>query len=122
MNRFPPRNRRNASSETLSRLWAEFPAERESLRPYVDRAKSYRNECGCAMGGKFAVAAFAVLILYGFAYHGFRVEHWLLDAAKAVGCLWGAALLGKLMGIGLARIRLVLLGRELRSRYRMQGG
>jgi len=50
MNRFPPRNRRNASSETLSRLWAEFPAERETLRPYVDRAKSYRNECGCAMG------------------------------------------------------------------------
>jgi hypothetical protein len=122
MNRFSPKNRRNPSSEILSRLWAEFPAERESLRPYADRAKSYRNDCGCAMGGKFTLAALAGLILYGFAYHGFRVEHWLLETAKAVGCLWGAALLGKLTGIGLARIRLARLGRELRSRYRMQGG
>ena len=125
-NRIVPHPRRNprrryAASETLSHLWAAFPAERESLRAYVDRAKSYRNECGCATGGMFVVAAIALLIFYGFVYRGFSVEHWLLDSVSAVACLFAAAIVGKMFGIGLARVRLMLLGRELRNRYQARG-
>lgn len=121
-NRISPTVRRNTSwqyaySDTLSHLWATFPAERETLRAYVDRAKAYRNDCGCTLGGIFVVVTLAILILYGFGYRRLSVGHLLLDAVWATACLCSAALLGKMMGIGLARIRLMLLGRELRSRY-----
>jgi hypothetical protein len=72
------------------------------------------------MGGIFVVGALALLILYGFVYRGFSIEHWLRDAVGAAACLCGAALIGKLIGIGLARARLMFLGRELRRRYRLQ--
>jgi len=83
----------------------------------MDRAKSYQNDCGCAMGGFLVVITFAVLILYGFVNRLFDVQHLLHDAVSAAACLLGAAILGKLMGIGFSRIRLVLLGRELLRRY-----
>ena len=115
-------SRRYAASETLSHLWATLPAERETLRVYVERAKAYRNDCGCAVGGICVVATLAMLILYGFVYRRFDVEHWLLETISATVCLFGAGLLGKMMGIGLARIRLILLGRDLRNRYPVRGG
>ena len=114
--------RRYAASDLLRHLWAEFPAERDGLRIYVDRAKSYRNDCGCAMGGFFVVAALLGLLLYGFGYGGFSADQWLLDAAQTAAGLLGAMFIGKITGIGFARIRLVLLGRELRSRYRLREG
>lgn len=107
----------SAAHATLNYLWTALPAERENLRPYVGRAKSYRNDCGCTMGGIFVVGTLALLILYGLVFRGFDVQHWLLDMISAAACLLGAALIGKMIGIGLARIRLMLLGRDLRTRY-----
>ena len=34
----------------LERLWHALPNERDRLRPYVEKAKAYRNECGCVTG------------------------------------------------------------------------
>ena len=115
------RTRRYDSFEILRHLWVAFPAEHETLRVYGNRAKSYRNDCGCAMGGVFVVITLAVLILYGFVYHLFDLRHLLHDAVSAVACLFSAAILGKLVGIGIARTRLVLLGRELLRRYSSWG-
>jgi hypothetical protein len=112
---------RSAASEILRYRWVANPAEREALRSYVDRAKAYRNECGCAMGGTFVAATLVTLILYGFLFRQFTIEHWFLDAVVSAACLFGAAFLGKTTGIGLARFRLMLLGRELRLRYSVQG-
>ena len=116
------RFRRYAASEFLNRLWTSLPAERETLRRYAARAKSYRNECGCAMGGAFIAVTLTALILYGLVYRGFSWDHWLIDLVSATACLFGASILGKMLGIGLARIRLILLGRELHRRYRGTGG
>jgi hypothetical protein len=69
------------------------------------------------MGAIFVIATLAILVFYGFVFHGFSIQHWLTDALWAAGSLLGSAMLGKLAGIGLARIRLVLLVREVRNRY-----
>jgi hypothetical protein len=109
--------RTSGAHATLNYLWTAFPSESENLRPYIERAKAYRNDCGCTLGGIFVVGTFAALILYGFVFRGFELRHWLIDTVSAAACLLGAALVGKMTGIGLARIRLILLGHELRTRY-----
>lgn len=103
---------------TLERLLQSLPADRENLRPYVDRAKVYRNECGCSMGGAFMVISLGLLI-----------TRFLLDGIGKgnvlIGLFWGtlfvfsASLIGKLIGIGVARIRLALLYRHLHRIYPM---
>jgi hypothetical protein len=113
--------RRYAASEILRHLWEAFPGEHDTLRGYVARAKAYRSECGCATGGAFTVAAIVGLLFYAFAYRGFRIEHWLADTVLALIGVVGAAVTGKLAGVGFARLRLALLGRELRRRYDVRG-
>lgn len=113
--------RRNGASEVLRFLWDAFPTEHDTLSRYVARAKAYRNECGCATAGGATLAAILGLLVYRFALHGFRIEHWLADTVLAVIIVAGAAVTGKLAGIGFARLRLELLGRELRRRYNVQG-
>lgn len=111
---------RYAASEVLGHLWIAFPAERKTLLEYADRAKSYRSDCGCAVGGAFVVATLALLVLYGLAFHEFTLGHWLRDTLFGIASLLAAAFAGKIAGIGIARMRLVLLGRELRKRFHMQ--
>jgi hypothetical protein len=103
--------------DLLRYLWMAVPTEREILRGYAEKAKSYRNDCGCAVGGFFVAAAMATIIVYGFVFSKFELNHWFMDAIQAIVCLVGAAFVGKLAGIGYARFRLVLLGRRLRLRY-----
>ncbi len=107
---------------TLERLLHSFPEERESLRPYVDRAKAYSNECGCSMGGAFMVGSLGLLILYGLLFNGFGRGNLLTDALWGTAFVFGAGIVGKLTGIGIARIRLAMLYRHLRIRYHMEGG
>jgi uncharacterized integral membrane protein len=92
-------------------LWAALPGEREALRPYIDRAKSYRNDCGCAVAGICVLLTLAILIFVGRGHRSFSLQHALVDVALAIACLLVAAVAGKLVGVGLARIRLALLGR-----------
>jgi hypothetical protein len=110
-----------SASRILTRVWVASPEERAVLRGYLDRVKVYRNECGCALGGVFGALVLLVLIVYDFGYGGFSLQHWFNDTARAIACLFAAVLIGKATGIGVARIRLVLLGRELRARYGAQG-
>jgi hypothetical protein len=114
-------SRRYLAIEILDELWATSPAERDSLRPYVDLAKKFRNECGCAQGGAFGTLALVLIVLYGFVYGGFTIEHAIVDIAMALAVFLCAVFTGKTMGIGIARIRLFLLGQALRRHYCVRG-
>jgi hypothetical protein len=72
------------------------------------------------MSAVFVVATLATLVVYLFAYRGFGIDHWLRDVAVAVVSVFAAATVGKLIGVGIARARLLLLGRELRRRYALR--
>jgi len=105
----------------LDELWRTRPSERGNLSPYAARAKAYRNECGCAMGAAFFGASLLFLIVRGAALHFEANGHRLSALFYATLLMLGAAMLGKTVGIGIARIRLLLLHRELRIRYCLSG-
>jgi VIT1/CCC1 family predicted Fe2+/Mn2+ transporter len=109
------------AGDTLELLLYSFPEERQRLRPYVDRAEAYRNECGCSMGGAFLLGSLGLLILYAFLFEGFAGSNVLNGVLRASAFVFGAAVAGKLTGIGIARIRLALLYRQLRITYNVEG-
>jgi hypothetical protein len=108
-----------SSESVLEQIWKTSPDEREKLRPYVERAKSYRNECGCEMGGVFFTGAVVIVILDLFLIHGISGGGWLTGALRGSAFVFCASLLGKAIGIGVARLRLALMYKELRHQYRI---
>lgn len=91
------------------------------LQTYVYRAKTYRDACGCAMGGVFFLLALGSSITYAVLHHQLSTENGLMKGIFLIAASCGAALLGKIVGIGVARLRLFLLERELLRRYPMMG-
>lgn len=106
----------------LDQLWRTHPSEREELRPYAEKARAYRNECGCSMGAAFFSASIVILVIRSAVFHFAVNGRWFMVIVHAIVLMLGAAILGKLVGIGVARIRLLLLYRDLRNRYRVRGG
>ncbi len=83
---------------------------------YVDKIKKYRKECGCSMGGLFVIISLAGYVAYTWSvFH----EVSLFSAAKiiftGIVIVFVAGLVGKITGIYLAKIKLLLLYRSLRS-------
>jgi hypothetical protein len=105
----------------LEGLLHSFPEERETLLRHVDRAKAYKNECGCSMSGAFLVGSLGFLILYGFLFSALDGRHLVTNALWGTAFVFGAGIVGKLTGIGIARLRLALLYRHLRITYHVEG-
>lgn len=108
----PERGRRQ---DILERLLTAFPERREALLPYVERAKRYRNDCGCAMSGAFLIAAILAVAAWTLRHGGVGRPGPLAGLALAVAFVFGAGVAGKLLGVGVARLRLALLYRALRG-------
>jgi hypothetical protein len=106
----------------LDQLWHTHSSDREELRPYAEKARAYRNECGCSMGAAFFSATIVILVIRSAVFHFAVNGWWFMAIVHAIVLMLGAAILGKLVGIGVARIRLLLLYRDLRNRYRLRGG
>jgi hypothetical protein len=70
------------------------------------------DECGCTMGGIFLVAATILAIAYFIIAGGLTIGSALL----AIAVVFVASLVGKAIGLGLARIRLLRLRRVLSAR------
>ncbi len=101
-------------ARALHQLLQTFPEQRQHLLAQLGRIQALASECGCAMGAIFALAAIALLAGWAIRVDGFSVGRWLLvtPAAAAFVLLSGAT--GKLLGIGVARLRLAALNRRLR--------
>ena len=84
------------------------------------RAGRYRTECGCAMGGAFLVAALvgwiAHVIEEGHFDAGHLVRQMLVGALIVITC----SIAGKGIGIGIARLRYVVICRRIHRLYRME--
>jgi hypothetical protein len=105
------------SESVLDRLLRSLPDERERLRPYVDRAKALSSEFGCSMGGAIMVAALALVIGYEVPHGGPGRGHVIVGLLRDAAIVFSAGIAGKLIGLGIARVRLAWLYRELRVRY-----
>jgi hypothetical protein len=113
--------RSTGNAAILERLWRRLPHERENLRPHIEKARSYRNECGCAMGGVFLIAALVLVTLDGVFFHRLSGRGWFTEALRGSAVVFGAGIFGKAIGIGFARTRLALVYRTVRIRYHGMG-
>jgi hypothetical protein len=104
------------------RLWLALPHERPTLQPYVEKATAFRNECGCTMGGIFIVTMFVCLIMDRLYFHEISGAGWITTLLRGIALVFGASILGKLIGIAIARLRLAWVHRELRLRYPTERG
>jgi hypothetical protein len=109
------------SGDILERLLAARPDRRDALRPYVRKVKALRNECGCAMSGAFLVGAIGLLIVHYLFLPDIVRLSLLGEVLAGTAFVIGAGMIGKAVGIGIARLRLALLYRGLRNRYRGEG-
>ncbi len=106
--------------DILEHLLRAHPEEHKRLQPYVHRAKIYYNECGCAMSGAFFVSAALLVPAIEVWRHGFFQG----GPARLLSCaafVLGAAIAGKFVGIAIARVRLALLYRDLRTQFALHG-
>ncbi len=91
------------------------------MLPYVNQAKQYSTECGCAMGAKFLAVALGIFVIYFISAHNFEFINILKQLALGMLFLFAASTAGKFIGIGLARIRLAMLYRQLAQKFPNQG-
>src|SRR5205823_12877452 len=70
------------------------------------------TECGCNMGGIFFAVAVPLVVTYFLIAGGLSLGSGLL----AIGFIFVASVVGKLIGLSLARIRMLLLRRILAVR------
>jgi hypothetical protein len=112
-------SRTTARLEQLLRL---HPEDQERLRPYVDRAKRYSNECGCSMGGAFLVAALVSVLAYDLRAGRLDGAGPVITILIQAMLVLVAGMLGKLVGVAVARIRLAVMYRELAVRHPVGGG
>lgn len=107
----------NQSLLAIEQVLQALPADGEERRIRLARARAYAAECGCSLAGVFLLLSAALVALYGI------ISGSLSRADALVGTLvvFGASIVGKLLGIGVARLRLALLARYIIARYRSEG-
>jgi hypothetical protein len=106
----------------LQRLLRSRPEARTRLQPYVRRAKAYHNECGCSMSGAFLVTAVLLAFIHRVYSGNPGQTGFITEVAIYAAFVLSAGFVGKLAGISIARIRLVLLYRDLRNLFPLDGG
>jgi hypothetical protein len=83
---------------------------------YMDKIKKYSNECGCAMGGVFTIIAALFYVWYVVStIHDFSLFMMAKIIFFGMISILAAGLCGKIIGIAVARIKLLLLLHSLKS-------
>jgi len=85
--------------------------DQQTKAVYRKRAEKYFNDCGCSLGAFFLVAALAFLV-----FHWLYFGEPFLSSFTSTLLVFPAAILGKLLGIGIGRIRLFVLFKKLSRR------
>jgi len=105
----------------IDTLLNSFPNDREEILLYVDRVMKYRYERGCSLGAKFLLAAIGIFLIYFFHSHDFGLANLLKEIPLGLLFIFTSSIIGKLIGIGIARLRLALLYRYLIGKYHLLG-
>jgi|SRR5882762_2662021 len=105
----------------IENLLNSLPNDREEILPYIDRVKKYSHECGCSLGAKFLVASIGIFLIYFFHANDFAIANLLKQIFLGILFIFTSSIAGKLIGIGIARIRLALLCKYLIGKYHLPG-
>jgi hypothetical protein len=87
---------------------SKLEIDEETKAGYKQKAKKYFNECGCSLSAFFFIAALAFSICYWLFFSKSFLPSW-----ASILFIFSAAILGKLIGIGIGRIKLFVLVKKL---------
>jgi hypothetical protein len=102
------------TARTVDGLIARLPPDDPVTSALQARAARYGRACGCSTGALFLVVS-ALLVVAYFAAGG---EPDVLTAVAGLGFVAVATIVGKLVGMSLATLRLRLLRRTIDRRLR----
>ena len=95
--------------------------EGQDKEKYKYKIKKYKNECGCSMGGIFSILSMLFFIFYTFfIFKNLSLFEVLKVVIGSIAITIIAGLIGKIIGILLARIRLLLLYRFLIQHFKVK--
>ena len=86
------------------------------------RLEKYQHDCGCGMGAAFFIASIVLYLSYLLLMPGATGIGIVHGTVIGVITAFASSLSGKLLGVGIARIRLTLLIRSLQTKRHTQGG
>lgn len=96
----------NKTPLKIERLLKEFSYEKLDKGFYLEKSKNLSNECGCLLAGIFLVVSTIILISYIFLISNINL---LKTISIGLLLVFLSAVIGKLLGIGIAKVRLLLL-------------
>jgi hypothetical protein len=105
------------TTHAVDTLLARLPAEHPEKAALQARAVEYSQECGCTMGAAFLAGALLLALIYLTAVGGFGFRTGVASATFVLV----AALSGKLTGLLLATLKLMLLRRSISQKLRHEG-
>jgi hypothetical protein len=91
---------------------AQRPERDPGIAELRSRVASLASDCGCSMGGIFLAAALTGAAIYFLIAGGLGLSSGLL----ALAFVFAASVIGKLVGLAVARIRMLRLRRMLAAR------
>jgi len=103
---------RGRTAIAIEALLENLPEDDAEKAVLTARARVYAQECGCAMGGSFLAAALAMTLIYVVITRDLSVR----TCIASIALIFVASVLGKVTGIWLAWVKLVLLRRSLARR------
>jgi hypothetical protein len=95
-----------------------IPNDRADKISYVEKIKKYRNECGCSMGAIFSTLSVVLALIYLVLFLNQVNANIIKTGIATVLCIFISGITGKLIGIGIARIKLVMLYRSIFLKYK----
>ncbi|MGH2566151.1 MAG: hypothetical protein ACRDE5_16655 [Ginsengibacter sp.] len=103
-----------ANTNNIKNKFRSLP--QEATAPYLDKIKKYSDECGCSLGAKFSVSALLLFIFYLLKFADVRSLHITGDILYGLLFIFISGGAGKLIGIGISRIKLFFLYKSILSK------
>lgn len=103
---------------TINSVLNAIPDNEIDRGRYAEKIKKYSTECGCRMGAAFLFAAAGISFYWLFFHIGWENIHLLQFTWQGCLFIFSSALLGKALGIGIARIKLFILYYSLTKKHK----
>ncbi|WP_044398271.1 hypothetical protein [Lacinutrix sp. Hel_I_90] len=104
------------SNSTFDRITFNFPNLKASYNQYwSEKVEKVYHACGCTTGFQFMFSSFIMSILYLVLRFGHVIEHPYRTLMEGFVFILVMTLLGKVIGLFLARIKLMWYVREIKK-------
>lgn len=111
-------------SAKIENLISSLPDDNTEKPLYRDSFKKYVHECGCSLGAKFlaiSIAIFIVYVVYLIFFSDLETANILALGPLGIFFVFISGIVGKLIGIGIAKLKLALFYRNLIDKYHIRG-